>query len=66
MGGALLIEELDRSNYTSWEYKMHQYLLGQGYWSYIHRKKETTQNPAHKDFVKSYLRKLVDTTDSAG
>ena len=28
-------EKLDRNNFASWEYKMHQYLVGQGYWSYI-------------------------------
>ena len=36
MGGALLTEKLDRSNYAYWEYKMHQYLLNQDYWSYMH------------------------------
>ena len=35
MGGALPTEKLDRSNYTSWEYKMHEYILGHGYWCYI-------------------------------
>ena len=28
-------EKLNRSNYASWSYKMHQYLLGHGYWSYV-------------------------------
>ena len=35
MGSALPSEKLDRNNFASWEYKMHQYLAGQGYWSYI-------------------------------
>ena len=35
MGSALPTEKLDRNNFASWEYKMHQYLVGQGYWSYI-------------------------------
>ena len=35
MGSSLPREKLDRSNYSSWEYKMHQYLVGQGYWTYI-------------------------------
>ena len=26
-------EKLDRSNYASWSYKMHQYLLGHDYWA---------------------------------
>jgi hypothetical protein len=35
VGSFLPIEKLDRTNYASWSYKMHQYLLGQGYWSYV-------------------------------
>ena len=35
MGSALPSEKLDRNNFASWEYKMHQYLVEQGYWSYI-------------------------------
>ena len=35
MGSALPSEKLHRNNFASWEYKMHQYLVGQGYWSYI-------------------------------
>ena len=35
IGSALPSEKLDRNNFASWEYKMHQYLVGQGYWSYI-------------------------------
>ena len=50
MGGALPTEKLDRNNYTSWEYKMHQYLLGHGYWSYIHGENEVVLESTHKDF----------------
>ena len=35
MGSALPREKLDRNNFASWEYKMHQYFVGQGYWSNI-------------------------------
>ena len=28
MGSALPSEKLDRNNFASWEYKMHQYLVG--------------------------------------
>ena len=42
MGDALPIEKLDISNYTPWEYKMHHYLLGHDYWSYIHLENEVT------------------------
>ena len=51
MGGALPTEKLDRSNYASWEYKMHHYLLGHGYWSYIHGENEVVPEPTHKDFL---------------
>ena len=51
MGGALPTEKLDRSNYVSWEYNMHQYLLGHDYRSYIHGENEVAQEPTHKDFL---------------
>ena len=35
MGSTLPTEKLDLNNFASWEYKMHQYLVEQGYWSYI-------------------------------
>ena len=35
MASSLPIENLDRTNLASWSYKMHQYLLGHGYWSYV-------------------------------
>ena len=40
MGSPLHSEKLDRSNYSSWEYKMNQYFVGQGYWSYINGAQE--------------------------
>ena len=35
--GSLLPSEnlLDRSSFSYWEYKMNQYLVGQGYWGYV-------------------------------
>ena len=30
MASSLPVEKLDRSNYASWSYKVHQYLLGHG------------------------------------
>ena len=50
VGGALPTEKLDRRNNASWEYKMHEYLLGHGYWGYIHVENEVVLEPAHKDF----------------
>ena len=35
MASLLPTEKLNRTNYASWSYKMHQYLLGHGYWSYV-------------------------------
>ena len=35
MVSSLPTEKLDRNNYASWSYKMHQYLLGHAYWSYV-------------------------------
>ena len=43
MGSALPTEKLDKTNFASWEYKMHQYLFGQGYWSYVEGANESTQ-----------------------
>ena len=50
MGSALPTEKWDKSNYTSWEYKMHQYVFGHGYFSYIHGENEVAPKSAHKDF----------------
>ena len=35
MGNSLPIEKLDMSPYASWAYKMNQYMLVHGYWSYV-------------------------------
>ena len=50
MAGSLPVEKLDRSNYASCWYKMQQYLLGHGYWSFVEGANETTPDAAHKDF----------------
>ena len=50
MGSALPTEKLDRTNYTSWEYKMHQYLVGQGYWSYIQGAHENQPDSTHANY----------------
>ena len=51
MGSSLPTEKLDRSNYTSWSYKMHQYLLGHGYWSYVEGANDATPDSTHMDFL---------------
>ena len=50
MGGGLPTAKLDWSNYTSREYKMHQYLLEHDYQSYIHGENEVAPKSTHKDF----------------
>ena len=50
MGSALPTEKLDRTNYMSWEYKMHQYLVGQGYWSYIQGAHENQPDSTHANY----------------
>ena len=45
MGSAIPSEKLDRNNFASWEYKMHQYLVSQGYWSYIKGAQENRPDP---------------------
>ena len=50
MGSSLPIEKLNRSNYVSWAYKMHQYVLRHGYWSYVEEANEVPLEPAHRDF----------------
>ena len=37
-------------NFASWEYKVHQYLVGEGYWTYIEGAHETQTNPTHADY----------------
>ena len=50
IGGALPTEKLDGNNNASWEYMMHLYLVGHGYWSYIHGENETAPGLRHMDF----------------
>ena len=50
MDSSLPTEKLYRNNYASWSYKMHQYLLGHGYWSYVDGANDTTPNSTHRDF----------------
>ena len=50
MGSSLPTEKLDRSNYASWLYKMHQHLLDHGYWSYVEGANDIAPESTHKDF----------------
>ena len=50
MTSSLPVEKLDRSNYVSWSYKMHQYLLRHGYWSYVEGVNKSSPEMTHKDF----------------
>ena len=45
MGNSLSIEKLERRNYASYAYKMHQYLLGHEYWSYVEGANEVPPEP---------------------
>ena len=45
------MEKLDRTIFASWEYKMDQYIVRQGYWSYIPGAHETQPNPTHVDYL---------------
>ena len=49
MTSSLLTEKLNRSNYASWLYKMHQYMLGHGYWSYVDGANDATPKATHMD-----------------
>ena len=49
MGNSLPKEKLDQNNFVSWEYKMHQYLVVQGYWCYK-AAQEMKPNPTHTDY----------------
>ena len=40
----------NRNNYASWSYKMHQYLLGYGYWSYVEGGNDAAPESTHRDF----------------
>ena len=42
--------KLDKNNYASWSYKMHQYLLRHGYWSYVQGAHDTSPESTHRDF----------------
>ena len=50
MASALPTEKLDRNNYASWSYKMHQYLLGHEYWSYVDGANHTAPDSTNRDF----------------
>ena len=51
MGSTLPTEKLDRKNFASWEYKMHQYIVGQGYLSYVEGAQENQSNPTQVDHL---------------
>ena len=51
MGSSLPSEKLDRRNYSSWEYKMNQYLVGQGYSSYIIGTHENKPEITHANYL---------------
>ena len=50
MARSLPTEKLDQSNDASWSLKMHQYLLGHCYWSYVEGANVVVPEPTHKDF----------------
>ena len=50
MASSLPTEKLDRKNYASWSYKMHPYMLGHGYWSYVDGANDAALESTHKDF----------------
>ena len=50
MESSLPTKKLDRTNYASWSYKMHQYLLGHDYWSYVEGANDAAPEPTHRDF----------------
>ena len=49
MASSLPTEKLDRSNYASSSYKMQQYLLGYGYWSYVDGANDAAPDVTQKD-----------------
>jgi hypothetical protein len=57
VGSFLPTEKLDRTNYASWSYKMHQYLLGHGYWSYVDGANDMAPDPT--DAIYSAWEKLA-------
>ena len=50
MGSSFPMEKLDRNNYASWSYKMHQYLLGHQYWSNVEGANNAAPDTTHMDF----------------
>ena len=50
MASSLPIEKLDRNNYASWSYRLNQYLLRHGYWSYVEGGNAAAPKSTHKDF----------------
>ena len=48
MGSSLPTKKLNRSNYASWSYKMHQYLLGHEYWSCVEGANDVTPDSTHR------------------
>ena len=50
MKSSLPIEKLDKHNYASWSYKMHWYLLGHGYSSYVEGVNEIALELSQKEF----------------
>jgi hypothetical protein len=51
VGSFLPAEKLDKTNYASWAYKMHQYLLGHGYWSYVDGANDTAPDPTDAGYA---------------
>ena len=47
---SLPTEKPDKRNYASWSYKMPQYLLGHGYWSYVDGANDATPESTHRGF----------------
>ena len=50
MASSLPTERLDRSKYASWSYKMHWYLLGHRYCSYVNGANDAAPEPTNRDF----------------
>ena len=50
MASSLPTEKLDRNNYAAWSYKMHKYLLGHDYWSYVEGANDAAPESTHRDF----------------
>ena len=48
MASLLPTEKLERTKYASSSYKMHQYLLGHGYWSYVDGANDAAPESTHK------------------